>query len=81
MMSVRSKERMFIGHFALALASKRVAPRVRLGTAVMAAQWLDLLWPIFLLLHLEIVRPAPGITRFTPLDYVSYPSTHSLAWV
>ena len=69
---------MFVGHFALALASKKAAPRARLGTTVMAAQWLDLLWPVFLLLNLEQVRPAPGITRFTPFDFVSYPYSHSL---
>jgi membrane-bound metal-dependent hydrolase YbcI (DUF457 family) len=70
---------LFIGHFALALAAKKPAPKIRLGTTVMAAQWLDLLWPICLLLGIEQVRPAPGITRFTPLDFVSYPWTHSLA--
>jgi LexA-binding, inner membrane-associated putative hydrolase len=72
---------MFVGHFAVALAAKRAAPRAKLGTLVMAAQWLDLLWPIFLLLGLEQVRPAPGITRFSPFDFVSYPYTHNLAAV
>ncbi|ABF40153.1 hypothetical protein Acid345_1150 [Candidatus Koribacter versatilis Ellin345] len=72
---------MFVGHFAVALAGKKAAPRASLGTLVMAAQWLDLLWPIFLLLNLEQVRPAPGITKFTPFDFVSYPWTHSLACV
>ena len=70
---------MFVGHFAVALAAKKTVPRVRLGTLVMAAQWLDLLWPVFLLLNLEQVRTAPGITRFSPFDFVSYPYTHSLA--
>lgn len=70
---------MFIGHFAVALAAKKAVPRVRLGSLVMAAQWLDLLWPIFLLLGLERVEVAPGITRFTPFNFVSYPYTHSLA--
>lgn len=72
---------MFVGHFAVALAAKKTVPRVRLGTLVMAAQWLDLLWPIFLLLNLEQVTPAPGITRFSPLNFVSYPYSHSLAAV
>lgn len=72
---------MFIGHFAVAMGTKRAAPRVSLGTMVMAAQWLDLLWPFFLLLHLEKLRVAPGITRFSPMDFVSYPYTHSLACV
>ena len=41
---------MFLGHFGLALAAKRVAPRPSLGTTVMAAQWADGIWPIFVLL-------------------------------
>jgi hypothetical protein len=57
---------MFIGHFAVARGSKRVAPRVSLGTAVLAAQWLDLLWPFFLLLQVEQLKITPGITRFSP---------------
>lgn len=40
---------MFIGHFAVGFALKRVAPRTSLGTLTAAAQFLDLLWPIFLL--------------------------------
>ena len=72
---------MFVGHFAVALAGKKAAPRASLGSLVMAAQWLDLLWPIFLLLNLEVVRPVPGITKFSPFDFVSYPWTHSLLCV
>jgi hypothetical protein len=34
----------FIGHFAVGLATKRVAPQVSLGTLFMAAQFADLLW-------------------------------------
>lgn len=70
---------MFVGHFALGLAGKRVAPALSLGTLFMAAQFLDLLWPTFLLLGLEEVQVAPGITAVTPLDFVSYPYSHSLA--
>jgi len=39
----------------------------------MAAQFLDLLWPIFLLTGLEHVRIEPGNTAFTPLDFYDYP--------
>ncbi|HMK29012.1 MAG TPA: hypothetical protein VK473_04945 [Terriglobales bacterium] len=45
----------------------------------MAAQFLDLLWPLFLLAGIERVRIAPGNTRFTPLDFYDYPISHSLA--
>jgi hypothetical protein len=69
---------MFSGHFAVGFAGKRAAPAVSLGTLIMAAQFLDLLWPILLLVGLEHVRIAPGDTRFTPLDFYDYPITHSL---
>ena len=69
---------MFLGHFGLALAAKRVAPRPSLGTTVMAAQWPDGIWPIFVLLGVEHVEIRPGVTTVTPLDFVSYPYSHSL---
>ncbi len=70
---------MFIGHYAVALAAKKAAPRTSLGTLFMAAQLVDLIWPLFLLLGLEHVRIDPGNTAFTPLDFYDYPLTHSLA--
>jgi len=69
---------MFIGHAAAALLGKRAAPRTSLGVLLAAATFLDLLWPVFLLLGWERVRIAPGNTAFTPLDFVSYPISHSL---
>lgn len=72
---------MFVGHHAIAFAAKPLAPRVSLGTTFAAAILLDLIWPILLLLGIEHVRVAPGITAFTPLDFYDYPVTHSLAAV
>jgi hypothetical protein len=69
---------MFIGHYAVALGAKRVSPKVSLGTLLLASQFIDLLWPIFLLLGLEHVRIDPGNTVFTPLDFYDYPISHSL---
>jgi hypothetical protein len=69
---------MFIGHIAVGLAAKRVAPRTSLGTLAVAVQFADLLWPIFLLLGWEQVRIVPHMTVVTPLDFVSYPISHSL---
>jgi hypothetical protein len=70
---------MFIGHFAVALAAKKAAPRASLGTLVLAAQFVDVLWPILLLLGVEHVRIDPGNTPFTPLGFYDYPISHSLA--
>ncbi len=69
---------MFIGHFGVALAAKKIAPRTSLGTLILSAQFLDLLWPIFLLSGLEHVRIAPGITKMSPLEFTDYPYSHSL---
>jgi hypothetical protein len=68
----------FIGHIAVAFAAKKAAPKVSLGTLLLATQFVDLLWPTFLLLGLEHVRISPGVTAFTPLDFFDYPLTHSL---
>src|SRR5437899_1454997 len=69
---------MFLGHFGLGLAAKRAAPAVSLGALFAAAQFADLLWPTLVLLGVEQVRVQPGITAVTPLDFVSYPYSHSL---
>lgn len=72
---------MFIGHFAVALAAKKPAPRTSLGTLMMAAQFPDLLWPILLILGVERVEIVPGNTQVTPLAFVHYPYSHSLLGV
>jgi hypothetical protein len=69
---------MFIGHFAVGFAAKKFAPRTSLALLLAAPLFLDLLWPWFLLLGWERVRIDPGNTRFTPLDFVYYPWSHSL---
>ncbi len=69
---------MFLGHFAVAMAAKKVAPRPSLGTLLLAALLVDGIWPVFLLLGWEKVEIVPGITAVTPLLFVSYPYTHSL---
>lgn len=69
---------MFIGHYAVGLAAKRFAPRASLAALIAGPTFLDLIWPIFVLAGLEEVRIEPGNTRFTPLNFISYPITHSL---
>ena len=69
---------MFIGHFALAFGAKKIAPRMSLGTLFLACQFADLLWPTLVLLGIEIVEVDPGNTLMTPLNFVSYPYSHSL---
>ncbi len=69
---------MFIGHFAVAFAAKKTAPKVSLGTLVLAAAFLDVIWPVFVLLGIERFRIVPGFTANNPFDFVYYPWSHSL---
>jgi membrane-bound metal-dependent hydrolase YbcI (DUF457 family) len=69
---------MFIGHFAVGFAAKRLMPQISLGVLLAAPLLLDLLWPVFLALGLESVRIEPGNTVVTPLDLHDYPYSHSL---
>jgi hypothetical protein len=69
---------MFLGHFGVAFAAKRAAPAVSLGMLFVAAQFADLLWPIFVLAGVERFQVHPGITAATPLDFQYYPYSHSL---
>lgn len=73
--------RMFIGHFALGLVASRSDKQLPLGTAVVASQLPDALWPYFLLAGVETVSIVPGDTAMTPLRFDSYPFSHSLVMV
>lgn len=44
----------------------------------LAVQWLDLLWPILVLMGVEKVAIEPGNTVLTPLNFISYPWSHSM---
>jgi hypothetical protein len=69
---------MFIGHYALGFAAKRVAPRTSLGTLFAAPTFADLLWPVFLLVGWEEARVVPGPNPFLNLWLDSIPVSHSL---
>lgn len=69
---------MFLGHYALGLAAKKVAPRASLGVLIAAPILLDLIWPILLLIHWERVSIEPNPNPFLRLDFISYPISHGL---
>jgi len=69
---------MFIGHFGAGFAGKKFTKSASLGTYFMAAQWVDLIWPILLLLGIEKVKIDPGVSAVTQLNFTYYPFTHSL---
>lgn len=70
---------MVLGHYGLAFATKRLTPRTSLGTLVLAAQWLDELWPILLVAGTEKVEVSSAPVGASTLDFVYYPFSHSLA--
>jgi membrane-bound metal-dependent hydrolase YbcI (DUF457 family) len=70
---------MFIGHFAVGFGAKKLAPTVSLGTLILAAEFVDFLFPVFVLLGLEALRVDPGNTKVAPIDFFRFPFTHSLA--
>lgn len=72
---------MFLGHFGVGFGAKAVAPKTSLGSLFLASQFIDLLWPTLLLLGLEQVRIVPQVTQGPPLEFVSYPISHSLLTV
>lgn len=72
---------MFIGHYGVGLAAKGIDRKPSLGTLLMAAQFLDLIWPVFLISGLEKVKIEIGATKLTPLNFGYYPFTHSLGAV
>lgn len=69
---------MFVGHLAVAMASKRASPETPLPWFIAAANACDLLWPFLLLAGVEHVTIRPGAMAFTPLVFGSYPWSHSL---
>lgn len=69
---------MFVGHYGVSFAGKRLAPSVSLATLFIAVQLLDVGWSLLVLLGIEKVRIVPGITATNPLDLYYMPYTHSL---
>ena len=72
---------MFIGHYAVGLASKEFAPRASMGVLIAAPILLDLIWPLFLLLGWEHVSIVPNGNPFLRLEFDSYPISHGLVAV
>src|SRR6185503_15317794 len=69
---------MFVGHYGVSFAAKKVAPAAPLWLLFIAVQLLDVAWAPFVLLGIEKVRIVPGITASNPLDLYYMPYTHSL---
>jgi len=70
---------MFVGHYGVSLAAKRVSPVLSLGLLFFAVQLLDVLFTIFVLAGVEKMRIVHHFTAYNPYDLYSMPYTHSLA--
>ncbi len=69
---------MFIGHFGVALAAKRVDRNISLGLLLFAAVFADILFFALVLAGVERMSIVPGITAASPFDFTYYPYSHSL---
>ena len=69
---------MFVGHYGVSFAAKRVDRAIPLWVLFLAVQFLDVLWAPCVLLGIEKVRIVPGITASNPFDLYYMPYTHSL---
>lgn len=69
---------MFVGHYGIAFAAKRLAPRISLGTTFIAVQLLDILWAPAILTGLEHARIVPGYLPGSSFVFYDIPWTHGL---
>lgn len=69
---------MFLGHFAIGLAARPLAPRVPLPMLLLAPQVMDLAWPALVGLGVERARIEPGHLAASPLVLEHMPYSHSL---
>lgn len=69
---------MFAGHYAASFAAKAVHPRAPLWLLLLAAQFVDVLWAVFVLTGVERASLDPALAS-NPLHLEHMPWTHSLA--
>ncbi len=69
---------MFVGHYAAALALKRVEGMAPLGLLFLGVQFVDILFFPFVLMGIERMNISPGFTESTHFELVFMPYTHSL---
>jgi len=68
---------MFIGHYSAAFAAKAAKPRIPLWVLLLAAQFVDILWAVLVLVGIEQVRLDPALPS-NPLALEGIPISHSL---
>ena len=69
---------MFAGHYGISFAMKPEDRRVPLWVWFIAAQWLDVVWSVLVLMGVEKLSIVPGFTRANALDLYYMPFSHGL---
>jgi hypothetical protein len=69
---------MFVGHYGVSFAARRIGRRVPLWVWFVAVQWMDIVWSVLVLLGVEKLRIVPGFTQANALDLYYMPYTHGL---
>lgn len=70
---------MFIGHYSVAFALKKMDDEVPLGLLFLAVQFSDIMGALLVFFGVEKVIIFPGISEVDPMDLAYYPFSHSLA--
>lgn len=69
---------MFAGHYTTAFVAKAASPGIPLWVLLLAAQFVDVFWALFILTGIEHARLDPSLPS-NPLVLYDMPLTHSLA--
>jgi hypothetical protein len=69
---------MFVGHYGVSFAARRMRVHLPLWVWFIAVQWLDIVWSALVLLGIEKLRIVPGFTEANALDLFYMPYTHGL---
>jgi hypothetical protein len=69
---------MFIGHYGVSLAAKRIDARLPLGWLFVAVQLPDIVWAVLFLVGVEKARIIPAQTAVRAVDLYYIPYSHSL---
>ena len=69
---------MFVGHYAVSLATRRTGVFLPLWLWFVAVQWLDVVFNVLVLTGVEKIRITPGFTESNPYDLYYMPFSHGL---
>ncbi|MGH2474663.1 MAG: hypothetical protein ACRDIL_05310 [Candidatus Limnocylindrales bacterium] len=69
---------MFVGHYAVSLATRRTSVVLPLWVWFLAVQWLDIVFDVLVLAGVEKLRIVEGFTESNDLDLYYMPFSHGL---